>query len=148
METEERIQRLKTAIHKLVEELMNLEVQPDWFGENKISLIIGKDGVISKIIRPVRPREKVERLSQEESGQVKEVKKKLKVKRDSIYLLTLMDSLKGELDKLPQLDEQSRQEIAPFVLAIEKKLSNVVNQNQLGKVEDETKVIDVDGKRT
>lgn len=148
METEERIQRLKTAIHKLVEELMNLEVQPDWFGENKISLIIGKDGVISKIIRPVRPREKVERLSQEESGQVKEVKKKLKVKRDSIYLLTLMDSLKGELDKLPQLDEQSRQEIAPFVLAIEKKLSNVVNQNQLGKVEDETKVIDIDGKRT
>lgn len=148
MEIEERIQRLKTAIHKLVEELMNLEVQPDWFGENKISLIIGKDGVISKIIRPVRPREKVERLSQEESGQVKEVKKKLKVKRDSIYLLTLMDSLKGELDKLPQLDEQSRQEISPFVLAIEKKLSNVVNQNQLGKVEDETKVIDIDGKRT
>jgi dsDNA-binding SOS-regulon protein len=61
-----------------------------------------------------------------------------------MYLFTLMNSLEGELGKLSQLDEESKEALAPIVLSMKDKLTRVIKNKQLGRVSNE-KIIDVIG---
>lgn len=140
----ERIIAIRDFFHKLIDEIIQAEDNSKAFNGNKISILISHDSVVTKVIRPTPARAKVERVTPQESEQVTKIRKVLKGKRDSMYLFTLMNSLEGELGKLSQLDEESKEALAPIVLSMKDKLTRVIKNKQLGRVSNE-KIIDVIG---
>jgi hypothetical protein len=95
---------------------------------NRVMIMIDKEEVKTRIIIPVAKVKRPSRLEPEEVIKLREFKRILKGKRDSIYLVTLLMSLHSELKKMnfSKLDNQSKDIIVPALNTVEQDFTKLL----------------------